>query len=176
MTAWRFSSYLHQRIDPRHALIGQSRETFFGEGGVAFRSFPAVSQAQKPYAITSDKSLILLARSERFELPTLGFEVRCSIQLSYERVPGSITRLGGTGPAGCRRPCPKQPGRVAAPPRSKKQQPRDASVGGRISCRRACGGPGRDRPPRSVRSARSTDHHNRRRCRARAPARNCGDS
>ena len=24
-------------------------------------------------------------RSERFELPTLGFEVRCSIQLSYER-------------------------------------------------------------------------------------------
>jgi hypothetical protein len=27
-----------------------------------------------------------LVRSERFELPTLGFEVRCSIQLSYERV------------------------------------------------------------------------------------------
>ena len=26
-----------------------------------------------------------LVRSERFELPTLGFEVRCSIQLSYER-------------------------------------------------------------------------------------------
>ena len=29
-----------------------------------------------------------MARSERFELPTLGFEVRCSIQLSYERVRG----------------------------------------------------------------------------------------
>ena len=28
----------------------------------------------------------MVARSERFELPTLGFEVRCSIQLSYERV------------------------------------------------------------------------------------------
>jgi hypothetical protein len=27
-----------------------------------------------------------MARSERFELPTLGFEVRCSIQLSYERL------------------------------------------------------------------------------------------
>jgi hypothetical protein len=27
-----------------------------------------------------------LVRSERFELPTLGFEVRCSIQLSYERM------------------------------------------------------------------------------------------
>ena len=30
----------------------------------------------------------VLARSERFELPTLGFEVRCSIQLSYERLRG----------------------------------------------------------------------------------------
>ena len=29
---------------------------------------------------------MVLARSERFELPTLGFEVRCSIQLSYERM------------------------------------------------------------------------------------------
>jgi hypothetical protein len=32
------------------------------------------------------KCLISLARSERFELPTLGIEIRCSIQLSYERV------------------------------------------------------------------------------------------
>jgi hypothetical protein len=28
----------------------------------------------------------VLARSERFELPTLGIEIRCSIQLSYERL------------------------------------------------------------------------------------------
>jgi hypothetical protein len=28
----------------------------------------------------------MVARSERFELPTLGIEIRCSIQLSYERV------------------------------------------------------------------------------------------
>ena len=27
-----------------------------------------------------------MAHSERFELPTLGIEIRCSIQLSYERV------------------------------------------------------------------------------------------
>jgi hypothetical protein len=34
-----------------------------------------------------------LARSERFELPTLGFEVRCSIQLSYERKASKNNRL-----------------------------------------------------------------------------------
>ena len=33
-----------------------------------------------------ERTLCRVARSERFELPTLGFEVRCSIQLSYERV------------------------------------------------------------------------------------------
>jgi hypothetical protein len=44
-----------------------------------------VSQAQKGTR-QCPISLMLLARSERFELPTLGFEVRCSIQLSYERV------------------------------------------------------------------------------------------
>jgi hypothetical protein len=34
-----------------------------------------------------------LARSEGFEPPTLGIEIRCSIQLSYERLRASITRL-----------------------------------------------------------------------------------
>src|ERR1700737_1248897 len=38
----------------------------------ACKSFPMVSQAQKRYATTSHKCLISLARSERFELPTLG--------------------------------------------------------------------------------------------------------
>ena len=31
-------------------------------------------------------AVVWLARSERFELPTLGIEIRCSIQLSYERI------------------------------------------------------------------------------------------
>ena len=35
-----------------------------------------------------------MARSERFELPTPRFEVWCSIQLSYERLPqGNRHRL-----------------------------------------------------------------------------------
>jgi hypothetical protein len=48
-----------------------------------------------------------LARSERFELPTLGFEVRCSIQLSYERVRGGrlpdLARQGQQPAAGSTR-------------------------------------------------------------------------
>jgi hypothetical protein len=32
-----------------------------------------------------ERTLTEMARSERFELPTLGIEIRCSIQLSYER-------------------------------------------------------------------------------------------
>ncbi len=34
-----------------------------------------------------------MARPERFELPTLWFEARCSIQLSYGRVPPSYQNL-----------------------------------------------------------------------------------
>src|SRR5438309_6385037 len=34
-----------------------------------------------------------VARSERFELPTLGIEIRCSIQLSYERVAERLSDL-----------------------------------------------------------------------------------
>jgi hypothetical protein len=41
------------------------------------------------------KVQVLLARSERFELPTPRFEVWCSIQLSYER----LIVLSEDGPA-----------------------------------------------------------------------------
>ena len=36
---------------------------------------------------------IEMARSERFELPTLGIEIRCSIQLSYERLRWLVSDL-----------------------------------------------------------------------------------
>jgi hypothetical protein len=39
-----------------------------------------------------------VARSERFELPTLGIEIRCSIQLSYERIDLCDTERVGFGP------------------------------------------------------------------------------
>ena len=39
--------------------------------------------------------LIFLARPERFELPTHGFVVRCSIQLSYGRIVVNVSALPG---------------------------------------------------------------------------------
>ena len=39
----------------------------------------------------------VVARSERFELPTLGIEIRCSIQLSYERVVVRLSDLRKRG-------------------------------------------------------------------------------
>jgi hypothetical protein len=41
--------------------------------------------------------LICVARSEGFEPPTLGIEIRCSIQLSYERVRVRLSDLGVRG-------------------------------------------------------------------------------
>ena len=41
------------------------------------------------------KSLILLARLERFELPACGLEVRCSIQLSYRRSKNIVIMTAG---------------------------------------------------------------------------------
>lgn len=38
---------------------------------------------RRPATISYNRKM---ARSERFELPTLGIEIRCSIQLSYERL------------------------------------------------------------------------------------------
>jgi hypothetical protein len=48
-----------------------------------------------------------MARSERFELPTLGIEIRCSIQLSYERVRSADYQTWpGRASSGCLEPVP----------------------------------------------------------------------
>ena len=44
-----------------------------------------------------------VARSERFELPTLGIEIRCSIQLSYERIGRCNTERVGLSQVGLAR-------------------------------------------------------------------------
>ena len=46
-----------------------------------------------------------MARPERFELPTLGFEVRCSIQLSYGRGESFVARLRNLERLHCRVHC-----------------------------------------------------------------------
>ena len=56
-----------------------------GEGPYA-RVSPRFAKRETGTATARHAFLMMLARSERFELPTLGFEVRCSIQLSYERM------------------------------------------------------------------------------------------
>src|ERR1700730_12356949 len=66
----------------------------FPEGGSKGTSvpFPEIRRAECARRLAKAPIILIelgdagLARSERFELPTLGFEVRCSIQLSYERV------------------------------------------------------------------------------------------
>ena len=93
--------------------------------------------------------LIFLARSERFELPTLGIEIRCSIQLSYERVRSADyqTWFG----------------------RASQQQKKPSSRG-------AGGGPDRYRRRRPGGRGRWRGHHNRRRCQAAGRGRNCAGS
>src|ERR1700737_3560870 len=57
----------------------------------SIHSFPSgQKRTWYPFLFWSGRNL---ARSERFELPTLGFEVRCSIQLSYERITSYIFEI-----------------------------------------------------------------------------------
>jgi hypothetical protein len=60
-------------------------ETVDGDPGNASATKMIANGIQILCQYIAGRRLDVLARSERFELPTLGFEVRCSIQLSYER-------------------------------------------------------------------------------------------
>src|SRR3954469_5195125 len=98
-----------------------------------------------------------LARSERFELPTLGFEVRCSIQLSYERLRARLPELAAQG-------YPQQ-NAVAVVRKS------PTLVRGGLRSRDADGGPGQCSWPHPAHMHCSRDRRSRRRCRASTPAR-----
>ena len=75
--------------------------------GVVRADGPEVPSIKVAAQIWQPRVVRLLARSERFELPTLGFEVRCSIQLSYERAP--CVRLADLAGKGQRSPLRKKP-------------------------------------------------------------------
>jgi hypothetical protein len=80
---------LPPRSPPGTRLTGRSRPERTAHHGIKKRA-PAHSRRsfkRKNGRFWRAQFCTEVARSERFELPTLGFEVRCSIQLSYERVP-----------------------------------------------------------------------------------------
>jgi hypothetical protein len=70
-------------LTPNNVWRGNRRQTLkFQSATLNFEYVGAWHATQ----VLRSLSFGAMARSERFELPTLGFEVRCSIQLSYERV------------------------------------------------------------------------------------------
>jgi hypothetical protein len=84
---------------PGQRVLASCRTGFAGEARTfrtSSRAFRSNDGAPDGF-VASGWNLCGLARSERFELPTLGFEVRCSIQLSYERVSARLPDLAGEG-------------------------------------------------------------------------------
>ncbi len=85
-----------------------------------------------------------MARSERFELPALGIEIRCSIQLSYERISlfnGLETHANVLAQVLPQRPCTPH-GVVRIWPRT-FQYPASGNGGGSDGRVQAIGGPAR---------------------------------
>jgi hypothetical protein len=90
-----------------------------------WRGCSACDDGDQPVTRTDD-ARIFLARSEGFEPPTLGIEIRCSIQLSYERVRRHHSRAGADfqprasksgGSCGIRRPKGSHRAEAGARPR-----------------------------------------------------------
>ena len=80
-----------------------------------------IAQAHRPQLglllICPDQELSMtwpLARSEGFEPPALGIEIRCSIQLSYERAEASDIRVAGAVLRVGTSQCPEKGGKTTA--------------------------------------------------------------
>ena len=80
--------WLSPQRPPRTHLTRRSRRKEIAYHGLQERT-PAHARRRisaKSICVWNAQFCNEVARSERFELPTLGIEIRCSIQLSYERV------------------------------------------------------------------------------------------
>lgn len=78
----------HLRALAQRVEVDQKELRIMGSKSVLLRTLVAASSA-KNGGFWRAQFCTEVARSERFELPTLGIEIRCSIQLSYERLPRS---------------------------------------------------------------------------------------
>ena len=153
---------LPPRSPPGTRLTGRSRPERTAHHGIKKRA-PAHSRRsfkRKNGRFWRAQFCTEVARSERFELPTLGIEIRCSIQLSYERVFVGL---------------PDQEAKSNIRPGPSECRNFEIEVCNAIRSRDG-GRPVRCRSPHLECKNCSTDRHNRRRCRVQVPGRNCASS
>lgn len=82
----------HLRVLAQRVEVDQKELRIMGSKSVLLRTLVAAPSA-KTAGFGVPSSVPEMARSERFELPTLGIEIRCSIQLSYERLRWLVSDL-----------------------------------------------------------------------------------
>ena len=76
------------------ARIAAWMEAAVPDPGIGGGRVARMGQHRKRFDVLASSGL---ARSEGFEPPTLGIEIRCSIQLSYERVEARLAEFGWKG-------------------------------------------------------------------------------
>ena len=104
--------------------VGQESQSGFAGMRPFIRNLVRPRSRSAAVMIGSQQSV---ARSERFELPTLGIEIRCSIQLSYERVCLSDYQTGRPNPT-------LVPASLRAPQLPDRRLRRDQKQGWRPPC------------------------------------------
>ena len=95
--AWRGWEIVADYVEPGASATDDRRPEFQRMIDARSCARSSLLQAQKRQVLACPVLYTDMARSERFDLPTLGIEIRCSIQLSYERVPARLPDLAGLG-------------------------------------------------------------------------------